>query len=238
MRLTGGAVPEWSGGVAIPAQNAIVIPVYARQPTFSDDRLSVLRHEWAHLGLHQYLGSLLVPRWFDEGYAQWASTWDRSEVWQLRMLLATDRAPPLDSLSLDWPRDAASARAAYMLAATALEYLVQESGERGLRRMLERWKGSRSFEDALRNTYGVTQGQLEEHWRAYVRRRYGWVSVLSHSVVLWILFGLLLMALLGVRRRRDRERLARLRATEPADDPAYWREEGGTGESAGGAGRA
>jgi hypothetical protein len=234
--LTGGAVPDWSAGVAIPSLGRLVVPVYANARALAGERVRVLRHEWAHLALHEHL-ALRVPRWFDEGYAEWASGWDRSEAWRLRLLLALGRAPPLDSLTLDWPRDEASARAAYLLSATAVEYLVVESGERSLALMMERWKASGSLEGALRATYGVTQGQLEEHWRAYVRRRYGWLMVLSHSMVLWSSLAVLLLLLLRVRRRRDRERLARLRAAEEADTPAYWREEEGAGDSPGEEGR-
>ena len=54
---------------------------------------------------------------------------------------------------------------------------------------------------ALARTYGITAGQLEEDWRAWVRRRFGWLLVLSHSVVLWVSLGMLLMlATLGRRR--------------------------------------
>jgi hypothetical protein len=159
-RLTGGRIPEWGAGVAIPALGRLVLPVYSSSRTLGGDRARVLRHEWAHLGLAQHLGVLRAPRWFDEGYAEWAAGWDRSEAWRLRLLLASGRAPPLDSLTLDWPRDAASARAAYLLSATALEYLVSESGERGLTLFLERWKQVGSFEEALRSTYGVTTGAV------------------------------------------------------------------------------
>ena len=227
--LTGGAVPDWSAAVALPAAAVLVIPVYASERTRGGDRPRVLRHEWAHLGLHDYLGERRVPRWFDEGYAEWASGWDASRGWLLRLLLATGRAPPLDSLTLDWPRDAASARAAYLLSATALEYLVVESGVRGLELMLGRWREGGSFEDALRATYGVTSGQLESHWRRYVKSRYGWFVILSQSVVLWGVLGGLLLLLFGVRRRRDRERMARLRAAELPERPDWWGQKGGEG---------
>ena len=71
VRLTGGAAPDWGAGVALPAQSAIVVPAYVseRGRGWSDARL--LRHEWAHVGLHQHLEGLRVPRWFSEGYAQW-----------------------------------------------------------------------------------------------------------------------------------------------------------------------
>src|SRR5690606_40124296 len=100
--------------------------------------------------------------------AEWAAGWARGEAWRLRLLLATGRAPPLDSLTLDWPRDETSARAAYLLAASAVEYLVSESGEAGLARLLERWREGGDFEAAVAATYGTTPGQLEEIGRAHV----------------------------------------------------------------------
>ena len=229
--LTGGRAPEWGAGVALPDRGVLVLPTYASARTMGGDRGRVLRHEWAHLGLHQHLGDRRIPRWLDEGYAEWAGGWDRTEVWRVRLLLASGRAPPLDSLTLEWPRDAASAQAAYLLSATAVEYLVSESGERGLALFLERWREGGSFEEALRSTYGVTSGQLEEDWRKHVKERYGWLVVLSHSVVLWSALAVLLLFLFGARRRRDRERMARLRAGEVPERPAYWLgEEGAEGE--------
>lgn len=220
--LTGGAIPEWGAGVALPRENAIVIPAYAsaRGRGWSDPRL--LRHEWAHAGMHQHLGGLRVPRWFSEGYAEWASGgWDWGEGWRLRVGLVTG-GPSLDSLTLSWPGNRAEAHLAYLLSATALEYLVRSSGQRGLTLFLERWKETESFEGAFRTTFGVTLGQFEQDWRRYVKDRYGWLFVLSHSAVFWLALTLALLLMARVRRSRDREALARLRATEPPEDPAYW----------------
>lgn len=227
LELAGRGSPSWVAAVAIPSRNALVLPAFASPRTFGGDRARTLRHEWAHLGLHQHLEGLRVPRWFDEGYAEWAGGWDRAEGWRLRVMFALGRTPRLDSLALGWPRDASSATAAYLLSATALEYLLRESGERGLGIFLTRWKEERSFETAFRRTYGVTSGQFEEDWRAYVKDQYGWLLVLSHSLVAWGLLGGLLIVLVFVRRGRDRERMARLRADEEPEQPAYW--EGGGG---------
>ncbi len=221
--LTGGAAPEWGAGVAIPATKSIVLPLYSDNRTRGWDETRVARHEWAHLGLHEFLEGLRIPRWFSEGYAEWASGgWNATEAWRLRVAMAGGRTPPLDSLALGWPSDRASAEIAYMLSATAVEYLMSESGERGLTIFLGRWREGRSFETALRSTFGVTSGQLEGDWSKYVRRRYGWLLVLSHSVVFWAILGTLLTAMLFIRRRRNRLQMARLRATELPDDPAYW----------------
>lgn len=250
--LTGGAVPEWGAGVAIPALGRIVLPVYPAPRTRGWDEARVVRHEWAHLGLHQALPGLRVPRWFDEGYAEWASgAWNAEEGWRLRVALATGRLPPLDSLALAWPRDRASADLAYLLAASAVEFLVDSSGERGVEALLARWGREESFESAIRGTYGLTGSQLEEAWRRFIRSRYGWLAVLSGSLFFWLLAGVALTVLFMIRRRRDRAKMERLRREEPPDAPAWWLEEetpdhgggegggpdGGDRGSAGGEGR-
>lgn len=221
--LTGGRIPEWGAGVAVPGLRRIVLPAFEGRNTRGWSEARVLRHEWAHVGLHQYLEGLRIPRWFNEGYAEWASGgWNVEEGWRLRIALATGGGPPLDSLTLGWPRGAAEANLAYMLAGTAVEYLVQASGVRGLRLFLERWRRTGSYEASLRNVYGLTSSQLEERWRDYVKDRYGWLFVLSHSAIFWLLLTVLLLVLVWIRRRRDREAMARLRAGDPPDDPTWW----------------
>jgi hypothetical protein len=221
--LIGSSVPEWGAGVAIPSLRRIVIPAYPSARTRGGGEEWVIRHEWAHLGLHQYLEGLRIPRWFDEGYAEWSSGgWDAMEGWRLRLAIAGGRLPTLDSLTLAWPRDRATAELSYLLSATAVEYMTRESGERGLELFLRHWRESENFDTSLRVVYGVTLSGFEEGWIRYVRRRYGWLLTLANSLVFWGVLALLLMALFLIRRRRDEDRLETLRATEPPDRPAYW----------------
>jgi hypothetical protein len=221
--LTGGAAPEWGAGVADPDAGIIVLPTYdwERTPPYTVYR--TLRHELAHVALQRYLGPARTPRWFTEGYAQWAAgEWQWGSAWQLRLAFVGGRSPPLDSLTLDWPMAEAEARTAYLLSASAIAYLLEASGERGVRVLLERWRETTDFDGAFRSTYGLTVGQFEEDWRAHVKRTYGWTVILGQSVFFWLVAAVVLVALYVLRRRRDRARMARLRATEPPDDPAYW----------------
>jgi len=223
--MTGGVVPEWRAGVAIPAANILVMPTGEGVPIFEGEGLRTLRHEWAHLGLHGYLGELRVPRWFDEGYAQWSSGgFDASEAWRLRVLIAAGRAPAMDSLELNWPRQRTEAQTAYLLAASAVSYLLESGGEAGLRVFLDSWKVERSFETAFRDTFGLTTSQFEEDWKRHVKERYGWLFVLSHSALFWLLLALVLLFMVRGRQGRNYEKLARLRAGELPDSPAFWRE--------------
>ena len=219
---SGGRPPEWSAGVAIPSLNRIVLPAYASDRARGTDRWRVVRHEWAHIALRQSIPGLRVPRWFDEGYAQWAAGWNRAEVWRLRLRVALGRTPPLDSLTFRFPVDRSSAQDAYLLSATTVEYLVEASGEEALGIFLERWRARGRFDDALREVYGVSTSQLEEDWRAWLKKRYGWLSVVTNSSIAWGLLAIIALILLRIRRVRDRERLARLRATEPPEAPDYW----------------
>lgn len=221
--LTGGRAPHWGAGVAVPAASRIVLPVFRTPWDGFRSEGRTLRHEWAHLGLHDYLSGLRIPRWFDEGYAQWAAGGANFEqAWRLRLVLATGTAPPLDSLTLDWPRERFDAELAYLLSATAVDYLVRESGPRGMELFLSRWRETNDFEGAFRRTFGLTTGNFERLWIEHVKGRYGWLLMLSHSAVFWVVLGAGLLLLFRIRRRRDRERMAHLRATEPPDLPAYW----------------
>lgn len=222
-RMTGGEVPHWGAGVAIPSLDRIVIPLFAHPWTGGGSEDRTLLHEWAHLGLHQRLEGWRVPRWLDEGYAQWASGgWDASAGWQLRVALARGSAPPLDSLRLAWPRGESRARLAYLLSASAVEYLIDQVGERGLEVLLDRWAETGEFETSFRRTFGMTTGTFEQRWARHVSDRYGWIVILSHSAVFWGALAVALLVMVRIRRTRDRERMAELRADEPPDRPAYW----------------
>ena len=225
--LTGGRAPEWSAGIAIPALQRAVIPLFASAAGGIGERDRTVLHEWAHLGLHEYLTGLRIPRWFDEGYAQRASGgWRISEAWRLRLALAGSAAPPLDSLSLAWPRGRGEAELAYLLAGSAVAYLVERSGDRGLPVFLARWREMEDFEEAFRRTFGYSTGAFETRWADHVRRRYSWIALASETAVFWAIVGAALLVLARARARRRIFGLARLRAAQPPARPAYWGDAG------------
>ncbi|HSJ05656.1 MAG TPA: hypothetical protein VK936_03070 [Longimicrobiales bacterium] len=239
--ITGGRVPDWGAGVAIPQRGMIVLPGYVSERTGTHTLPVTLRHELAHIALQRHLGDIAIPRWFNEGYATWtAGQLDADAGWMLRLAFATNRAPSLDSLTLDWPLLAADARLAYLLSASAMRYMYSLGSDETFERFLGRWRESGSFEGTLREVYVVSTPQFERLWRAHVKRTYGWLQILVQSMFVWLVVAVLVAILFGIRRRRDRARLAPLRETEPPDEPAYWLD--GEGERAeppaGGAGDA
>jgi hypothetical protein len=221
--LTGGRAPEWGAGVALPHQGIIVVPGYVSGRGGTHTLPVTLRHELAHVALQRALPNVVIPRWFNEGYATWtAGQFDADAGWMLRLAFATGRAAPLDSLTLDWPLMEADARLAYLLSASAVRYLHSLGTDATFERFLHSAERHGDFETALREVYTVSSAQFERLWRAHVRRSYGWLQLLAQSMFIWLVLTLLVLGLFVIRRRRDRRRMRELLETELPDEPAYW----------------
>ena len=106
-----------------------------------------------------------------------------------------------------------------------VSYLVRASGVHALELFLQRWHESHNMEQALGATYGMSIDQLETYWIRDVRSRYGWLAVLTQGAFIMAGASVLMVALYLWKRRRNRQRLAQLRATEPPDQPAFWDEQ-------------
>jgi hypothetical protein len=211
----GPGAPEWGAAVAFPRLQRIVMQG-AWAPSSAGDHKVVLRHELAHLALHEHLGNR-TPRWFDEGYASFAAgEWKRTDAVAANFLLLVRGTPQLDSLDALFSQGAGVAQAAYILSHVAVENLSALDRDRGLNLFFRYWMENPSMDAAVRRAYGLTLSAFEERWMKSIGRRYGLVSLLGHAGVA-VFFLILLLAPLFIRRRRlVRERLAALRKSEAA----------------------
>jgi hypothetical protein len=211
--LTRGRLPLWSEGAAFPDAGTIVL--LTDRPAA---RPSALRHELAHLALRWHVARR-VPLWFEEGYAAVAAQeWDRLDALQLNWHLARGVRMNLDDVDRALRGDRGDAEAGYALAATAVLLLERWGGDRGLAPLLGNLPHAESFDAALRATYHVTESDFELRWQRDVRSRYGWLSWLAAMGFFWLAIGSLLVALIVLRRKRDRAKRAALDA-EPEPEP-------------------
>ncbi|MEP7066604.1 MAG: hypothetical protein ABI889_11265 [Gemmatimonadota bacterium] len=217
---TGAGAPDWGAAIAIPDQHRIVMQGSSAGSGAGDPR-AVLRHELAHLALHEYLGGL-PPRWFDEGYAGYAAgEWSRDEVLAANIGLVLHGIPAsLDSLERGFHGGASRASGAYSLAYRAVTDLAALDPRRGLSLFFEYWKQTGSMDLAMRRAYGLTQPAFEADWRARTMHRYGVLAVVANLSLLFAMLTFLLLPFLLMRRRRDRRRLDALKAAEAASDKA------------------
>jgi hypothetical protein len=217
--LIGPSVPEWGSAVAFPHENRIVMQG-RRAGARAGDPFEVLRHELAHLALHETLGDL-PPRWFDEGYASFAAReWSREDALRTNVALVVRGTPTLDELERWFSAGPSRAEAAYALAYRAVADLAELDPKRGLTVLLSQWKRTGKLDTAVRNAYGLTLTGFETRWRDRTRRRYGGLAILA-DVTLVVGFALVVvLPLYLARRRRDRLRMAALVAADEAADKA------------------
>ncbi len=211
----GAGAPEWGAALAFPDSRRIVMQGKSAGSD-AGDPLAVLRHELAHLALHEYLGDL-PPRWFDEGYASYAAReLTRNEVLATNFALALRGMPSFDELDDRFTEGATSAQAAYALAYRAVDDMASIDTSHGLTLLFEHWKASGSLDRAVRSAYGMTLLTLERDWQQRTRRRYGGLALFSDLTLASVIMLLIITPLYLARRRRDRRRMAALVAADVA----------------------
>jgi hypothetical protein len=212
--LTRGRLPHWSEGAAFPEQHTVVLLTVGP----SDRLAGSLRHELAHLALRWHVGHR-APLWFQEGYAAVAAgEWDRLDALRLNLEIARGVRMNLDDVDRALRGARGDAATGYALATTAVLLLHRWGGERGLDPLLAALPEAESFDAALRATYRVTADDFEARWQRDVRSRYGWMSWAGAMGMFWAAVGALLVALVMLRRRRDRAKRAALEASQLLDE--------------------
>lgn len=215
--LSGPGVPEWGIALAHPALRRIILQGRGAASD-AGDPLVALRHELAHLALHEYMDDL-PPRWFDEGYATYAAgEWRRDDVFAAQVALALRGVPTLEGIDSAFFGGTTRAQYAYALAHRAVADLASLDPKRGLSLLFEEWRARGSLDSAVRHAYGITLGNFEAMWRSRTRRRYGALGVLTDLTLAVVILLAVVGPLYVARRRRDRRRLAALKAHDAALD--------------------
>jgi len=215
--LSTGRAPAWGAAVALPGARTILLRADR------DDLYGTLRHELAHLALHQAVKGR-VPLWFDEGYASWAAgEWDRLGALDLNLAVVRGAVPDLRALDGALRGSATTADAAYALAVSAVTELARRNPSGSLAPLLRRLEAGEDFDAAVLATTGLTTSQYDTEWRRTIRRRYSLATWLLAGGG-WGLLALSMWALVRVRRRADMPRRAALDEgwevpPEPPDTP-------------------
>jgi hypothetical protein len=199
-----GQVPSWGAGLALPSARTLVVRVDAL-----GDPFQTLRHELAHLALHEVV-RVRLPLWFDEGYAVVAAQeFGRLQQLELNLALAGGRVPKLRELDRALRGGEMVASQAYALAGTAVQHLARRHPEGTLDALVRHLEAGTAFEDAVVAATGLSVAQFELAWQKDTKRRFGLVVWLVAGGG-WLFLGLLLLVGTMLRRRRDIPRRAAL----------------------------
>ena len=215
----GPTAPEWGAAIAFPESRRIVMHGRAASAD-AGDPLEVLRHELAHLALHERLGSM-PPRWFDEGYASVAAReWRRDDVLAANIALALTGTPSLDQLDDGFRGGAVAAQSAYALSYRAVTELASLDQERGLTLFFQYWAGGSTLDRAVRQAFGLTLSGFEKEFQKRTSLRYGGLALFADLSIAMLVLMVMLLPFVVARRVRDRRRLLAMIAADDAVDRA------------------
>ena len=197
--------PKYATGVAYPELNLVLLTLTPESPNERLDIAETFRHELAHLALSQAVNDLPIPRWFNEGFAIFAS--GESSMPRLQTLWTATLAGtlvPLERLERSFPEDAMTASIAYAEAADVVRYLARKEDHHRFNGLVERMGQGQDFNAALLESYGLDRYALEYEWRENVGRRYTFWPVICSTTVVW--GGIAVLFFWGYRRKKSSER--------------------------------
>lgn len=224
------AVPADALAVAFAGRDVVVFRERGIAEGTAAGLEATLGHELAHLALGRVEAArgARLPRWLNEGLAEWASGRrpDRGEALSLASWAVHEELPSLEALTERFPPHGTGR--AYLVALGFVDWLDARHGGDGVRRLVSALQAGQPLDPALRAVTGLSLAEAEATWHDALRADYSLVEVLLHSVTVWSTIGVLaLLAILRhlwVRRRLLRrleaedDRPGEVTPADPADD--------------------
>jgi hypothetical protein len=198
---------------ANPERQLIVID-YSRMNIQPFTLATTIKHELCHLLFHHHISRDNLPRWLDEGVAQWASG-GIGEILMANGRGLLNRASisgnyiPLGRLKQQFPRDDIALKLAYEESKSCVEYITGTYGSDSLLDIMTRLKEGATMDDAVLWSLSVSLEELEENWHEHLRKQVPWLTHLSMNLyeILFLLGAV--MTIIGfiryLRKKRRQE---------------------------------
>ncbi len=158
---------EWTGGVAFPAYNSIIVGITPQETEWAQ---VVLPHELAHLVVDTLVFNckgITLPVWLSEGLSVYAEG-ELSETRRQTLETALEKGllQPLTALASGFSPYPGEASRAYAHSGAVVGYLVETFGPEKLYALLHCIQEGHKANDALQEIYGLDTYTLDRAWRA------------------------------------------------------------------------
>lgn len=215
--LCGGPEDFWLAGRARPSESVIVV----RLQGTAQDRQAVLAHELVHIALGQALEAHGVepPTWLTEGLAEYVA--DAVTPGDQRRK-ARGQPGPMADLDVGFPGNPQSSNLAYAQSRSFVEFVVQETGDRGLNRLVGALAETGDIDQAFPRAYGRSMADFEAAWRPQFAKGLGRALPIDASTAIFMAMGALFVVVCTVRLIRARRRRIAEGLEESEDDVGYW----------------
>ena len=218
-QLQPGTPPDWADGTAWPHRSLIYLKAPRIRPGTAKPLTQVLDHEITHVLLGQAFGRQPVPRWLQEGLAQWVAGEIGPDLparigrgsWRRGLFT-------LDELTTDFPADPSDADLAYAQSADLIAFVATEYGEESIPILVQSMARGRPVNAAFYDATGVLASEVDAQWRARLSTGHiSWAPLADDFVWLGLAAPLILLAFWG-KRRRNRKVLETWEEEERKED--------------------
>jgi hypothetical protein len=208
---------SWIAGHTSPDINAILITI----PVGPEQKMELERqipHEIMHILQYQLTGPAFrqVPVWLIEGLASIAELYPNSEY--QRVLLDAVETKKLHSTAMlcnSFPSDASGAFLAYAQSASFVQFLYQNYGASGIRRLIEEYLNGLGCEEGVLSAYGTSLTQLDLRWQQKTFKSNPLFDVVNQLLPFFLIAVLLIFPLIIVAGNANHSRKSRpLNATK------------------------
>lgn len=209
-----GHPPDWADGTAWPQRRLIYLKSPSIRGGTAKPLKQVLEHEITHVLLGQAFGPRPVPRWLQEGLAQWVAgeigpeTTHRLSQGLLGELLT------LDQLTDGFPKDPVRASLAYAQSADLIAFVAQEYGEEAIGVLVQEMAAGKHHNAAFRAATNDSADEVDRIWRGRLEASPLWISAITGDSFFFGLGAPLTLAAFLMVRRRNRKVLDRWEAED------------------------
>jgi hypothetical protein len=179
------------------------------------------KHELAHLLLHHKINRTHLPRWLDEGFAQWASDGISEVITGNRTFLThavvQRNLIPLHVISYYFPKDETYMILAYEQSKSLVEFIQRKFGAASLLNILNQMANGDSIDDAVLKNLSISLDALEDQWHKDLTSRKMWFYYVSTYLYPILFFLAAVLAVIGfIRYKIRRKRWAEDEESSPA----------------------
>ena len=178
-------------GFAVPERLLIVID-YTRVSKDPFSLESITKHELCHLLLHNYIDEGRLPKWFDEGVAQWVSGGLADIVMadhsRLDRTVASGRYIRLKDLENRFPGEEELLMLAYEESKSIVNYIVRQYGPEGLLNVIYLLKSGNGIGGAVLNSFSISFDELEKNWYSALEKNATWMVLFINHLYEFLFF--------------------------------------------------
>jgi hypothetical protein len=185
---------------AVSPKNLIVLD-HSKMNTKPFSLGSIIKHELCHLLLHDKIRKVTLPRWLDEGVAQWASDGIAEIIMSrkgsiLNEAVLSNKLFSLRRLDERFPRDEKSLLLAYEESKSLVEFINQEFGRKGLLDLLKHMEDGDEVDVAILKSCSIPLDELQRRWQTHLKKRITWFTYLASNLygILFFLAALITVA--------------------------------------------